>query len=272
MPRNGSPLPPEERVYRDFVTNVRTLVIAGGALSMLVVATPAQALGSAHQRTERATVAGPVTALSVRGEVGTITIVPGPVTRVVAVEQYNLQAPSLAHSLRDGLLRVSAPCPRPTGILELGLNNCSVDFVITVPRAVKVDARNSVGDIRVHDLRGAQTLHTDVGDVLADHVAASTLIASSDTGTVRLADVRAGSVTLRSSSGKLVATLAAMPRTVVARNSDGDVDLRLPTGTYAVDLHTDVGDTHVRGITNRSDARRTLTARTSAGDIRIVGR
>ncbi|HVV74575.1 MAG TPA: DUF4097 family beta strand repeat-containing protein [Mycobacteriales bacterium] len=249
------------------------LVVGGVAPFLALGAQPASALGQPlHHQTVRVTVPGVVTGLSVRGEVGNITVVPGSVTRVVATEQWNLAAPTLVHSVHDGLLSVAAPCPKPTGIVDLGFNDCSVDLAITVPSAVTVRAVDSVGDIRVRDLRGAESLHSDVGDIVADNLVAPTLSADSDSGTVRLSAVRSRSLSLRSDSGGIHADLAAMPRTLVARSSDGDVDLTLPAGTYAVDTHTDVGTTHVRGITTNADAPRKVTAHTDDGDIRIVGR
>ncbi|HWC33916.1 MAG TPA: DUF4097 family beta strand repeat-containing protein [Mycobacteriales bacterium] len=238
----------------------------------LAFAGPASALGPVHHQTERVVVPGQVTALSVRGEVGNITVLPGSVTRIVAAEQWNFAAPTLTHTLQDGVLRVAAPCPRPTGIVDIGFNDCLVDLLITVPAAVTVDAVDSVGDIRIRDLRGNETLRSDVGEIRVDRVVGPSLTATSDTGSVRLAGVRFAALTLRSSSGGVQADLARMPRTVVARSSDGDVDLTVPAGTYAVDTHTDVGSTHVRGITSSSDAPRTLSAHTDDGDIRIVGR
>ncbi|HVX68555.1 MAG TPA: DUF4097 family beta strand repeat-containing protein [Mycobacteriales bacterium] len=215
------------------MTKLRAVVVAGGVAGVVASAAPANAIGPVHHQTQRAVVVGNVTALVIRGEVGNITVVPGPVTRITAREQYNLEAPRLAHSLDDGVLRVSAPCPRPTGIIELGLNDCAVDLLITVHRAVTVDASNSVGDIRARGLRGAETLRTDVGDIVIDDVRAPHLRAVSDTG---------------------------------------DISMSVAAGTYAVDVHSDVGDTRVRGISVASDAPRTLSARTDTGDIRITGR
>jgi hypothetical protein len=215
------------------VTKLRLFVVCGAVASVLTVAAPASALGPIHHQAERVGVPGKVTGLVVRGEVGNIKVVPGSVTRIVATEQWNLEAPKLRHTLRDGLLRVSAPCPRTTGIVDLGLNNCAVGFVITVPRDVTVDARDSVGDILTRDLRGPESLHSDVGNVVVDNVRATEIKASSSTG---------------------------------------DVSLTVPAGVYAVDVHSDIGDAHVRGITVQSDAARKLTARTDTGDIRIIGR
>jgi hypothetical protein len=212
---------------------LRGIAVTGGVASVLLVAAPAHADIGAKQHTERVAVAGTVTSLVVRGEVGSITVVPGAVTRIVAKEQYNLHAPRLQVSLRHGLLQVAAPCPRPPGIIALSLNRCDVSFVITVPRKTAVRAFNEVGNIRVRDLRGSQSLRSALGDVVVSGVSARRIDASSDTG---------------------------------------DVLLTVPAGTYAVHAHTGTGDAHVRGITVRSDAARVLSARSEIGDIRIVGR
>lgn len=211
------------------------VVVVGTAAAVVGTAAPAVALGPLHHQTTRATVPGAFHALSVRAEVGNITIRPGAVARIVAVEQYNLKAPVLRHTVRDGVLHVSAPCPRTTGLVDLGLNDCAVDFVITVPRSTAITAIDSVGDVRVRGLRSRTLdLRSAVGDVRAD--------------------------------------LAATPRSVVARSSEGDVDITVPSGTYAVEAHSVLGQTHIDGITARSNAPRRMSAHTDTGDIRITGR
>lgn len=257
------------------MTKARVVVLAVLASAFAMATSPAGAIdvgGPFHHQTVRVTVPGEITALTVTNDVGNVTVVPGEVAGIVAYEQYNFQAPKLVHTLRDGVLHVAAPCPRTTGVVDLGLNNCAADLVITVPQAVTVNAHDSVGDIRIRDLRGIETVHTDDGDVLLDGVAASKLTVTSDTGTVRLANVRSDALTLRNADGDIRADLATMPHSLVARNDTGDVDLVVPAGIYALDLHSDDGSTHVTGITAHSDASRTLSAHTSDGDIRITGR
>ncbi len=253
---------------------IHVVVLLGAAATVLgsVSAASGLTVGPAHHRTVEATVAGAVTSLSVSNDVGDIVVIPGSVTRIVATEQYTFNAPTVRHSLRNGVLSVIARCPRTAGPVDVGLNDCAADLVMTLPRDVAVDAMDSVGDIRVRDLRGNESLRSDVGDIVVDRVTASSIRASSSDGELRLNAVRAPTVNLRSDSGDIRADLAAMPRAVVARSSDGDVSLTLPAGTYAVDTHTDDGTTHVRGITDRSDAQRSVSVRTSDGDIRIDGR
>ncbi|HVT64156.1 MAG TPA: DUF4097 family beta strand repeat-containing protein [Mycobacteriales bacterium] len=256
------------------MTKFRCLVVLAATVSTLAVAAPASALlgQPAHHRTVRVTVPGKVTALSVRNDIGDITVLPGDVTRVVAVEEYDSKAPTLKHSLDNGLLTVSAPCPRPTGVISLGLDNCSVDLIITVPQSVTVDAVDDVGDVKVRDLHGTESLRTSDGDILVRDVAAPMLNVTSDTGSINLDGVRARTLTLKNSDGDIRADLFATPHTVIARNDTGDVALTLPAGIYALDLRTDDGGTHVHGITVHSDAGRTVSAHTSDGDIRITGR
>lgn len=215
------------------MVKLRVAVLAGGVFAATALAAaPASALGPLHHHTDSVSVAGKVTAVSIRNEVGDIRIVAGTTTRIVAKEAYNLAGPTLTHSLRDGVLTVSAPCPRQ-GPVDLGLNDCYVDFVLTVPSAVAVEAMDSVGDITVHGLRGNEKLRTDVG--------------------------------------RIDAVLASAPRTVVARNSVGEVHLVLPSGSYALHLHTQIGSAHVRGITRDADAPHRVTATSDDGNIRIQG-
>ena len=238
-------------------------------------AAPAAAIGPLHHKVARIALHGEITGLVIRGEVGDIKIVAGKnnVARVVAEESYNLTAPQLTYSLKGGLLRVSAPCPRTPGVdVELGLNNCAVDFTVTVPRRVAVDAADDVGDISVRGLHGNEALQTDVGSVTVRSVTASSLLAKASAGGVRLHKVRAKSVTLRSATGDIDAGLIAVPRSVIARCSDGDVSLSVPHGTYAVDVHTAVGSTKVTGITVSASAKHTLTASSADGDVRISGK
>jgi hypothetical protein len=254
------------------MAKLRVLVAAGGVVAgITLAAAPAAALGPLHHQTLRASVSGKVTSLVVRGDVGDIKVVPGITSQIVAVEQYNFAAPKLTHSLSDGVLRVSAPCPE-SGSLNLGLNDCSVDFVITVPSAVTVDALDDVGGISVRGLSGHEQLHTDVGEVLVNGVSASSVLATASAGTVRLQDVSARALTLRSDTGGVVADLSSVPQSVVARSSDGDVNLTVPAAAYALHVHTDVGSQHVTGIIAESDAPRSITASSDDGDVRITGR
>jgi DUF4097 and DUF4098 domain-containing protein YvlB len=210
--------------------------------------------------------------LVARNGVGDVKIVPGAEARIVAVEQYNFTAPTVTHSLRNGLLRVAASCPSPTGPVNVGLNDCAVDLTVTVPSATTVDAVSEVGDIDVRDLTGAETLRSSDGDIVVQRVVAPVFRASSDTGELRLVGVKSRSLTLHSSDGDINAALAAAPHVLSASTDTGDVNLTVPSGTYAVDTHSDDGTTHIRGITQHSDAPRTISARTSDGDITVVGR
>lgn len=257
------------------MTRVRRLVVPLGIACGLAAASPAVhalTVGPLHHQTVRDTVSGSVTRLSVSNDVGDITVVPGSVTRIAAFEQYSFKPPTVSHSLRGGLLEVDARCPRTAGPVDVGLNECAADLVITVPRDVTVDAIDGDGDIRTRDLRGAETLRSDAGDITVERVAASALSCRSSDGDVHLSAVRVKTVALATDTGEISADVATLPRSVVARSSDGDIALTVPTGTYAVDAHSVDGTSQVRGITVERGARRTLSARTDEGDIHIAGR
>jgi hypothetical protein len=257
------------------MTKLRVVAAVGAVAAVLGGASPAASaltVGPLHHQTVKTTVSAAVTGLVARNEVGDIKVVPGSVTRIVAVEQYNFTAPTVTHSLRNGLLRIAASCPSPTGPVNIGLNDCAVDLTVTVPSAVTVDALTDVGDLNIRDLTGAETLRSSDGDIVMQRVVAPVLHVSSETGEVRVLSVKSRSLNLHSSDGDINAALAAAPHDVLASTDTGDVDLTVPSGVYAVDTHSDDGTTRVRGITEHSDAPRKISARTSDGDISVVGR
>jgi hypothetical protein len=246
------------------------LLVVGVVGSLGLVATPARAVGPLHQQTVRHDVVGGVTSVSVRDDDGNVTIAPGTPAAVVASERYNYAAPAVAQTLRDGVLSIVARCPRQ-GPVNLGLNDCSVDLALAVPRDVTVHVADSLGDITTRDLRGNESVHSDLGDVRIDGVVGNAITATSSEGEVRLVGVRGQKVTLSSDDGDIDATLPAAPRSVVARSSTGDVDLTVPAGVYAVRTRTEVGTVTVRGVTVSSDAPRSLSAQSDNGDIMIRG-
>ena len=54
-----------------------------------------------------------------------------------------------------------------------------------------------------------------------------------------------------------------------ALSDSGDVDLELPRGEYALDAHTDSGDTSVHGIVRYDRADHAVKARSDSGDVTV---
>jgi hypothetical protein len=132
--------------------------------------------------------------------------------------------------------------PKPTrstsgGVLRLGddchgftLLRCETSYRIEVPRSLGVDVKVDSGDIDVRGVTGAVNLSSDSGDVSGNDLAGTRVRATSDSG---------------------------------------DVDLELPRGEYALDAHTDSGDTSVHGIVRNDRAPHAVTARSDSGDVTV---
>jgi hypothetical protein len=55
----------------------------------------------------------------------------------------------------------------------------------------------------------------------------------------------------------------------VAVTDSGNVRVAVPRGDYAVDTHTDSGDTNVDGIMRNDHARKSIEAKTDSGNITL---
>jgi hypothetical protein len=180
---------------------------------------------------------------------GEIVVGSGTTHEVRIHETWNYARPTVAYSLRNGLLTVRASCPDDM----TSFNKCSSDLTIVVPSAVSVDALSAFGDITTKSLVGAEKLSTDFGDIFASKVSASSIGALTDYGTVRL-------------------DMLSAPVNASGHSSFGDVSMKVPGGVYDVSADTDFGDVSVKGITRDDDASRRLRATSNYGDISIARR
>jgi hypothetical protein len=175
-----------------------------------------------------------------------------------------IRAPQLKVDVSGGTAKVSAHC---------GWNftlSCGATLRITVPAGVTVVARSSSGDIRATDLRGPVDLATSSGNVITSG-GTGTARLSTSSGDVRATGLAATSVYAHSSSGNVSLRLTAIPDDVTATTSSGDVLVAVPDGPspYLVSVHTSSGDRTV-GVRTDPTARRTITARTSSGNVSVV--
>ena len=152
------------------------------------------------------------------------------------------------------------------GFLSFG---CDTDYVVTVPKDLKVTIESSSGDLKVSDLPGGATLKTTSGNIEASKIGGA-LTMNSSSGNLEASDLTASSVTTESSSGNLELTFRTAPTSVQAETSSGDVTVVLPTGseTYKVDTDTSSGDESAEVKIDPASTR-TITAKTSSGDVSI---
>ncbi|MCE9644698.1 MAG: DUF4097 domain-containing protein [Chloroflexi bacterium] len=205
--------------------------------------------------------------------------------------------------------------------MNISNNINTVDFIVTVPNAASVDVDTSFGEVNVSDIKGNAViandfgdvnvenlegglsvdsssgkisatsvkagseevdLHTDFGSVTLEKVNAKNIKAQSNSGTIKLNDVRAAgevftksdfgdikyengsgvSLTVETNSGKVSLSRLTITREIKVNNDFGEIDLeQAMSGSY--DLHTNSGSITVKGAKGK------LKAHTDFGGISI---
>lgn len=206
--------------------------------------------------------------LDVRSYAGDITVKAAePDRRTVGVAEdmeYEKTKPHTEHQVKDGVLRLTSDDCGGNG------DKCTVHYTVTVPAALTARLRTGGGDVTVRDLSGSVDARTEGGDVVA-RTTSGRLHARTDGGNVRLTDVRSRDVDAESGGGNLRGTFAAAPDQARLASGGGNVTVRLPRGSYAVDARTDGGTRDVSVPTDREAPHR-VTAQTGGGNVTVTGR
>jgi hypothetical protein len=197
-------------------------------------------------------------------DVGDVTLVPGPAATVEVsrVLRWTSTRPAYSEDWTGDTLRITSRCPAG--------QDCSTDDVVQVPTAVAVVSRIGSGDLSVTDVTGPMDLRTGTGAVAVDGARAGLRVRG---GRV---DVTAGSlgstrVRVEVATGDISLDFARAPRAASATAHTGDIAITAPPvgAGYRVRATTGTGDRDV-SVATAPAARRTLTATTGAGDIRIA--
>jgi hypothetical protein len=173
-----------------------------------------------------------------------------------------------AERTAGGGLRLSSSCPGFLG------GQCGIDYEIRVPAGTTVSVRASAGDVRAEDLETTQplVLHTSAGDVSASDVSAPSIELSSSAGDVEARRLSGDRIELDSSAGDVVASLATPAERLLAHSSAGDVELLVPDTVYSVDATSSAGDVDADNVRTDPASPRSITANSSAGDVRVTAR
>jgi DUF4097 and DUF4098 domain-containing protein YvlB len=150
------------------------------------------------------------------------------------------------------------------GFMSFG---CKTDYVITVPKDLKVTLESSSGDLKVSDLSTGAILKTSSGSIDVNHVGGQVTLNSSS-GDLDGTSLTATGVTAHSSSGDVELAFATSPLLVDAQTSSGNVDIHLPSGdeTYKVETDTKSGDEDSEGVKTDPTSPREIKAKSSSGD------
>jgi hypothetical protein len=179
------------------------------------------------------TITDPVTSLTIDNPVGSTQIEATDATTISVTEQlrYTDNPPQTSHVISGGQLTLSYTCP--SGVINVGIDVCSVTYVVKVPRRLAVQIDGEVGAVTLTGLAGQLTL-------------------TSSTGSINATGLTSPAVTARASAGTINLAFTTPPTTVDAQTQVGSVTVRLPANTaYAVDASSQVGTV---GVTVQQDA------------------
>ncbi|HEY0002997.1 MAG TPA: DUF4097 family beta strand repeat-containing protein [Actinoplanes sp.] len=162
-------------------------------------------------------------------------------------------------------------------------NNCQVSYEIQAPAGVAVggelrsgdvqltgvgttDLKVTSGDVTVRDATGPVQLRATSGDIRVLD-AKSTVKVQSTSGDIQALNA-GGAVDLKVTSGDITANLA-VPASVTARTTSGDVNVTVPAGAYQVTEESSSGDSTMNGITSDPKAKNVIRVETRNGDTNI---
>ncbi|HZE04580.1 MAG TPA: DUF4097 family beta strand repeat-containing protein [Solirubrobacteraceae bacterium] len=216
-------------------------LVAFGALNLLDLA-------ASHSFIIRARYAG-ITALVIDSGSGSVRLARAPAGSQLSVTERvdeGLSKPR-REALRSagGVLRLKTRCGQ--------LPHCGVSYDIAVPKGVAVNARSAAGTVTADGLTTGRSLHLHSGasNVTARRISAPIVDVSSDSGTVS-------------------AQLTNPAQTLSASSGEGDVRLRVPNISYAVNARAPAGTVSDHSLRTDPRATHTITATSAAGNVTIT--
>jgi hypothetical protein len=243
--------------------------------------------GLAEQRTsEEFTVSERVSEIVIDLDAGSVRIMGGSQSVDGSyTARYRNRRPAVERSVSDGTLHIDAECPS----LQLRIlgTGCRVDLEVRVPSDVRVEVEAGSGTVSVERIRGDVEVDTGSGGITIDDVDGAV---RTDTGSggIRLGSVR-GSVEAETGSGSI--TGAALqtadftgstgsggidlefwevrPERIELQTGSGSVRVRVPQGTYAVDVDAGAGRTSVEGIEEDPGASHRIRIRSGSGSVTV---
>ncbi|MFJ5233007.1 DUF4097 family beta strand repeat-containing protein [Kitasatospora sp. NPDC088391] len=221
----------------------RTVGAAGVAGLLLAGAVGCGAWGQQH-RTVSYEVPGQVTELVVTGDAGGIEVRAGDgPAQVVEKRSWSGDTePQAAHSLADGVLKLSYSCSG---------SGCGMGYQVRVPAGTKLRLTQGSGGIRLHGMAGDIEAKVDSGGIDAD-------------------GLRARGVRLTVGSGGLDAGFTEAPDRAELSTGSGGLKLKVPAGAqYQVDAHADSGGTDVT-VPSAAGAPHVLVARVGSGGLKVT--
>jgi hypothetical protein len=260
----GSEVVPRQRPR----TGRRMIAILGAVLVVLVAATGARLLvGLATLSTEHAHASYPLggrrLVIEGAGSTSALRISAGQPGRVEVdrVVHHDLQRPEVTQRLDGDRLVLGVRCP------SFVVVRCDASYELRVPAEIDIQVRNASGDIRLSGVQGSVDLRSD-GGAISVQGGSGTARLHTDDGAILAGGLRATDVDASSGSGRIAIQLTVVPRQVVARSRDGDVQVVVPAGpqAYRVDATTTDGKVNT-ALPTDPDSPVRITASSGSGDV-----
>ena len=235
-----------------------TLLAAG-----IAGCTSAFGSGPAHSVRQARTYTRGITRVDLNVGAGNITMTPGKGKRVTVTRrlEWSRKRPRVTQTWTGTILHITATCPDQ--------GQCAVNYTITLPIAVAVQARTGAGNVTISRLASGVTVNDSAGNVQLTGVA-GTIRVTSQAGDVTGVRLRSGSVSVRGKAGHISLRFTVVPVGVSAITQAGPVLLEVPAAQsgYHVAAHTQAGQRHV-SVQLNSRSSHTLVARTNAGNVTV---
>ena len=255
-----------------------TLVRRTGALTLIAVAATALSgcagvIGATmtYNDTEKAK----ITDIVLSGGSGDVTITTAAVdTTTIKRVIRRTTNPGESYHLTGSTLNIDTSC---------GMD-CSVNYEIQAPPGVNVrgalhsgdvhldgigttDIQVTSGDMWINNASGPVKVKATSGDISVTG-AKCMVSAVATSGDIRAIDP-AGAVDVKATSGDVQVHLA-IPHSVTAHVTSGDVDVTVPRGSYNVLTRTNhSGDTSLHGMVSDPASKNVLDIQTSSGDVNV---
>ncbi|MGF0174566.1 DUF4097 family beta strand repeat-containing protein [Streptomyces sp. Marseille-Q5077] len=192
------------------------------------------------------TVKEAVSALNVKSNGGLIELVASDRTTVQVTEKflYSGSKPKTRHAVSGSTLSLE------TGGCSEDSSPCEVSYRIEVPRALTVTLNSEGGDAEVKGLAGKLTVDTEGGSATAEQLAST-------------------AVRISSGGGDADAAFTSAPDSADVRTDGGDLTVRLPGGSYAVDADGEGGEEKVTVKTDPASSHKVI-AKSGGGSVSVT--
>ncbi|HST82272.1 MAG TPA: DUF4097 family beta strand repeat-containing protein [Kineosporiaceae bacterium] len=260
---------PSEPPLRKWVVPIR--VLAGLATVAVLAAGTVSAVAffMIRSTTETSHFPDRVSRVQVTGETGDVWVRTDSAAQGATVLSYGRSAfRTTTHSERviDGVLQVTGSCRGGGAAL---LDQCSINFKITVPPGTAVTVRTTTGEIAVTGTSAPVTAQSNTGDI---HVwkASGPIQLITDIGDINGELLSSGVASGRSNTGDVRLNFTAAPDQITANTDIGDIRIQVPDDAtkYRVTADVNLGERQIKVPTDAASPR-VADLSTATGDIRM---